>query len=122
MCPIYTKSFGGKIWRNLHSVSPDYFLDKKFKMASPLISRQNFLDHHLVQKKFKVKRQFLSYHKKKFEKRYFNLITLRNIVLFQTFLHEMMFRINNFLRQFSFVKQDKLDQKRQTILTVLNNV
>ena len=35
MCPIYTKTFGGKIWYNLHSVSPDNLLVKKFKMASP---------------------------------------------------------------------------------------
>ena len=58
MCRIYTKSFGGKIWRNLHSVSPDNFLDKKFKMASPSISRQNFLEHHLVQKSVKLNVNF----------------------------------------------------------------
>ena len=40
MFPIYTKTFGGKIWRNLHSVSPDNFQDKKFKMASLVIFRQ----------------------------------------------------------------------------------
>ena len=68
MCPICTESFGGKIWRNLHSVSPDNFLGKKFKIASPSISRQNFFEHHLVQKKCKVRRQFVSYHKKKSEK------------------------------------------------------
>ena len=41
MSPIYTKTFGGKIWKNLHSVSPDNFLNKKVKMASLAISRQN---------------------------------------------------------------------------------
>ena len=40
MFPLYTKTFGGKIWNNLHSVSPDNFLGKKFKMASLKISRQ----------------------------------------------------------------------------------
>ena len=40
MFPLYTKTFGGKIWKNLHSVSPDNFLDKKFKMAYLEISRQ----------------------------------------------------------------------------------
>ena len=114
MCPIYTKSFGGKIWRNLHSVSPDNFLGKKSKIASPSISRQIFLEHHIVQKSVKLNVNLFPTIKK-IRKRYFNLITLRNIVLFQTFLHETMFRRNNFLRRFSFVTQDKLDQKRQTI-------
>ena len=30
MCPIYTKTFGGKIWKKLHSVSPDNFFQKNF--------------------------------------------------------------------------------------------
>jgi len=34
MFPLYTKTFGGKIGNNLHSVSPDNILGKKFKMAS----------------------------------------------------------------------------------------
>ena len=37
MCHIYTKTFGGKIGKNLHSVSPDNFLDKNFKGGNPLI-------------------------------------------------------------------------------------
>ena len=28
MCPIYTKTFGGKIWKKLHSVSPGNFFQK----------------------------------------------------------------------------------------------
>ena len=40
MSPLYTKTFGGKIWANLHSVSPGNFLGKKIKMASLIISRQ----------------------------------------------------------------------------------
>ena len=50
MCPLYTKTFGGKIWNNLHSVSPDNFLGKIFKMASLKTSRQKFFEHRLVQK------------------------------------------------------------------------
>ena len=30
MCPLYTKTFGGKIWKKLHSVSPGNFLDEHF--------------------------------------------------------------------------------------------
>ena len=30
MSPIYTKTFGGKIWKKLHSVSPDNFFQKNF--------------------------------------------------------------------------------------------
>ena len=65
MCPIYTKTFGGKLWNNLHSVSPNNFLGKKFKMASLSISRQTLSQHRLVQKKLKVKHQFAFYPLKK---------------------------------------------------------
>jgi len=34
MFPLYTKTFGGKIGKNLQSDSPDSYLVKKFKMAS----------------------------------------------------------------------------------------
>ena len=64
MFPLYTKTFGGKIWKNLHSVSPDNFLSAKFNMASFTISRQNSFKHHLVQKKLKAKRQVTRYFKK----------------------------------------------------------
>jgi len=51
MFPVYTKTFGGKIWKNLHSVSPDNNFCKKLKMASLEISRQkHFKWHNLVQK------------------------------------------------------------------------
>ena len=50
MCPLYTKTFGGKTWNNLHSVSPDNFLGKKFKMASLTTSGQKLFEHRLVQK------------------------------------------------------------------------
>ena len=55
MCPIYTKTFGGKIWCNLHSVSPYNFLVQKFKMASLKIYHQKSFEHHLV-RKIKMKR------------------------------------------------------------------
>jgi len=35
MSPIYTKTFGGKISKHLHSVSPDNFLDKKIQNGFP---------------------------------------------------------------------------------------
>jgi len=50
MFPLYTKTFGGKIWKNLHSVSLDNNFSKKFKMASLKISRQRVFKHNLVQK------------------------------------------------------------------------
>jgi len=50
MFPLYTKTFGGKIWKNLHSVSPDNNFGKKFKMASLQISRQKVFKHNLVRK------------------------------------------------------------------------
>jgi len=56
---LYTKTFGGKIWQNLHSVSPGNFFGKKFKMASLVIFRQKLCKHHLVQKNWKVKGQIL---------------------------------------------------------------
>ena len=49
MFPIYTKSFGGKIWKNLHSVPPGNFFDKKFKMASLENFPPQIFEHHLVQ-------------------------------------------------------------------------
>ena len=38
--PLYTKTFGGKICKNLHSVSPGNISSKKFKMAPLKFSRQ----------------------------------------------------------------------------------
>ena len=35
MFPLYTKTFGGKIWNNLHSVSPDNFMGKKIQNGFP---------------------------------------------------------------------------------------
>ena len=47
---IYTKTFGGKIWRNLHSVSPSNYFGKNLNKDSLEISRQNLCKQHLVQK------------------------------------------------------------------------
>ena len=46
---LYTKTFGGKIWKHLHSVSPDNIFDKKFKMASHKSFRQKLHVYHPVQ-------------------------------------------------------------------------
>ena len=58
MFPLYTKTFGGKIGKNLHSVSPGNILGKKFKMASLKIFPPKTCKRSLVQKKLKIKRQF----------------------------------------------------------------
>ena len=58
MFPPYTKTFGGKICKNLHSVSPGKILSKKFKMASLEIFPPKKCKQSLVQKKWKVKGQF----------------------------------------------------------------
>ena len=50
MFPLYTKTFGGKIWENLHSVSPGNFLDQKSKMAHLKIFSARRYKHPLVQK------------------------------------------------------------------------
>ena len=55
MFPIYTKSFGGKIWKNLHSVSPGNFYGKKFKMASLEISAKRYANNTLCKNFFKKK-------------------------------------------------------------------
>ena len=58
MFPLYTKTFGGKTWRNLHSVSPDNNFGKKFKMASLTISRQKHFKHNFVQKQTECESRF----------------------------------------------------------------
>ena len=37
MFPLYTKTFGGKIWKHLHSGFPDNFFDKNFNGGTPVI-------------------------------------------------------------------------------------
>ena len=49
MRSIYTKTFGGKIGKNLHSVSPGNFFDKNFKGVPPwIISLQKNLTYTIV--------------------------------------------------------------------------
>ena len=48
---IYTKTFGGKIWTNLHRVSPGNFFGKNFNNASFKISCHELFKQHLVQKR-----------------------------------------------------------------------
>ena len=77
--PLYTKTFGGKIWTNLHSVSPGNFLNKKFKMASIESSRQKIILTSPRAKKFKLKREFVSYPQKKHPEKNFNFSCLNQI-------------------------------------------
>jgi len=51
MCPIYTKTFGGKIWNNLHSVSPDNFFGKNFKGVTPWIIPAKNITTYLLEHK-----------------------------------------------------------------------
>ena len=37
MFPLYTKTFGGKMLKHLHSVSPDNFFHKNFNGGTPVI-------------------------------------------------------------------------------------
>ena len=50
MFPLYTKTFGGKIGKHLHSVSPGNNSSKKFKMASLKILPPKTYKQSLVQK------------------------------------------------------------------------
>ena len=62
--PIYTKTFGGKIWKNLHSDPPDNNLGKKFKVASPKITHQKLLNitsYKNYQKKIEYMSNFKSW-------------------------------------------------------------
>ena len=45
----YTKFFGGKMWLNLHRVSPEKFLTKTLKMASLKFFRPKLCEEHFVQ-------------------------------------------------------------------------
>ena len=46
---IYTKTFGGKTWTNLHRVSPENNLGKNFNRVQLEIFYQIFYEQHLVQ-------------------------------------------------------------------------
>ena len=83
---IYTKTFGGKIWTNLHRVSPGNFLGKKFNEASFKNFRQTIIQQHLVQKELKNNRQFLFCSSKK---------VLKQSEMFRFF--ERKFRLDMFI-------------------------
>ena len=106
---IYTKTFGGKIWANLHSVYPDNFLNKKVKMASLIISRQKLFEHHLVQKT-ELKENVFSTRKNIRQDLKPKLLVFVNL-----FLTEMILQIKTFSNRFSFAPQDKLNPKGQEI-------
>jgi len=57
MFPLYTKTFGGKIGKILHSISSGNILGKTFKMASLTFSRQKYASK-VSCKKLKIKGQF----------------------------------------------------------------
>ena len=48
---IYTKTFGGKIWTNLHKILPCNFFGKNLNNASRKNARQKIIKKHLVQKR-----------------------------------------------------------------------
>ena len=98
---IYTKTFGGKIWTNLHRVSPGNFLGKKFNEASFRNFRQTIIQQHLVQKE-SSNCQFLFYSSKKVPKqsemlRFFEGKFRLDMFIFTPFfldfnsLHEMIY-------------------------------
>ena len=55
ICPLYTKTFGGKIGKKLHSVSPDNFLDKNFKRVPPMNFPAKKIDVTIFQQKLNEK-------------------------------------------------------------------
>ena len=66
---LYTKTFGGKIWKHLHSVSPDKIFGKKFKMASLTILRQSYVNLSSCKKKLTEELISFLLWKKKSEKK-----------------------------------------------------
>ena len=88
---VYTKTFGGKIWMNLHRVFPGNFFDKNFNKTSFEKFPPNIIKHHLVQKIGMVNVKFFSLLIKdqKSLENYFLFLSTDNLTrLF--FLHEMM--------------------------------
>ena len=58
MFPLYTKTFGGKIGKNLHSVGPGKMFGRKFKMASLKNFQVKNMQTKSCAKKVKVNCQF----------------------------------------------------------------
>ena len=61
---VYTKTFGGKIWMNLHRVFPGNFFGKNFNKNSFEKFPPNIIKHDLVQKIGMVNVKFFSLLKK----------------------------------------------------------
>ena len=78
---LYTKTFGGKIWTDLHRVSPGNFSAKKLNGIRLKISRQNTRNNN------PCKKVFLNL-----------LIFLHTIKIFNC-LHEIMFLAHNTEKQ-----------------------
>ena len=60
---LYTKTFGGKIWTDLHRVSPGNFSAKKLKGIRLQISRQNTRNNNPCKKVFLKPAHFPPYNK-----------------------------------------------------------
>ena len=60
----YTKTFGGKIWTNLHRVSTNNIFGKNFNKVFLKISRQNKIRHISCKKNCRIKANWTSLGKK----------------------------------------------------------
>ena len=89
---VYTKTFGGKIWMNLHRVFPGNFFGKNFNKTSLEKFPPNIIKHHLVQKIGMVNVKFFSLLIKdqKSLENYFLFLSTANLTRLFFFLHEMM--------------------------------
>ena len=97
MFPLYTKTFGGKIWKHLHSVSPDNIFVKKFKTASLKIFPPKTCKQSLVQKKLKLKCPFCP---RLLKNQYDILVRISpcQIKVWTEFLSETFWSFNRFAR------------------------
>ena len=122
MCPVYTKTFGGKIWNNLHSVSPETFFRKKIENGFPYNFPPKIIWTSPRAKKLEVRTPICFLPLK--QKRCFILLTewtSSKQFTFSDSSHEMMFRIKTFFHQCSFVTQDKWNEIKNVLaLTVWN--
>ena len=61
---VYTKTFGGKIWTNLHRVSTNNIFGKNFNKVFFKISRQNIIRNISCKKNWRIKANWTSLGKK----------------------------------------------------------
>ena len=102
MFRIYTKTFGGKIWRNLHSVSPSNYFGKNLNKGSLEISRQKLCKQHLVQKNENWTPIFLSC-----------LKTLK--ISFWFFQMKFLNQLNQFLSDFNSLYEMLCSKRKSTM-------